>query len=128
MEPINLRKNLFGKQKEKETDKAKKADLIRVSFDLDDNRISESGEKIIYICILDPKGNVVSNSVSNKFKTNTGIEKPYTTTKTIAYKQGEKVQGISTDFKPLTDFEKGDYKVEIYHMGYKIGSETVALK
>ncbi len=130
MEAINNKKNLFGKEKEKETEKAKKADLIRISFDLDDNRISESGEKIIYICVYDPSGNVISANGTNstKFKLSDDSEKLYTASKTIPYKQGEKVRGISTDWKPLANFSKGSYKVEIYNMGYKIGSEMVTLR
>jgi hypothetical protein len=126
MEAINSTKNLFGKEKEKGTAKANKADLIRISFDLDDNRVSESGEKIIYICVYDPNGNVISGNGS-KIKLADESEKSYTTSKTIPYKQGEKVKGISTDWKPSADFAKGTYKVEIYHMGYKIGREMVTL-
>lgn len=126
LEAINIKKNLLGKEKEKETEKAKKADLIRVSFDLDDNRISESGEKIIYICIVDPRGNVVSNG--NKFKMQDGSDKAFTTSKTVPYKKGEKVYGLSTEWKPNMDFVKGDYNVEVYHQGYRIGGEKVTLK
>ncbi len=130
MEAINMRKNLLGKEKEKETEKAKKADLMRITFDLDDNRISESGEKVIYICVADPAGGIASadGTGSAKFKLADGSEKVYTATKTVSYKQGEKVRGISTDWKPLSNFAKGSYKVEIYHMGYKIGDENVSLK
>ncbi len=125
MDVINMKKNLLGKEKEKETEKAKKADLIRVSFDIDDNRISESGEKIVYVCVYGPDGKVAGNS---SFKLADGSEKKYSVSKSVAYKQGEKVHGISTDWKPSSDFTKGTYKVEIYHMGYKIGSEYVSLK
>lgn len=127
---INATKNLFGKEKEKETEKARKADLIRISFDLDDNRISESGEKIIYICVFDPSGNVISANSSNssRFKLANDTEMLYTASKTIPYKQGEKSKDISIDWKPLSDFNKGTYKVEIYHMGYKIGNEMVTLR
>jgi chromosome segregation ATPase len=125
MDVINMRKNLLGKEKEKETDKAKKADLIRISFDLDDNRISESGEKIVYICVYGPDGKVSGNS---SFKLSDGSEKKYSVSKTVPYKQGEKTYGVTTEWKPSGDFEKGNYKVEIYHMGYKIGGENVALR
>jgi myosin heavy subunit len=130
MEAINQKKNLFGKEKEVETGKAKRADLIRISFDLDDNRISESGEKIIYICVYDPSGNIASadGTPNSKFKTADGSDKLFTATKTVPYKKGEKVNGLACDWKPLGDFFKGNYKVEVYHMGYKIGSETVSLK
>lgn len=126
MEAINKKKNLLGKDKEIETGKARKADLIRFSFDLDDNRVSESGEKVVYICVYKPNGGIAGNSY--KFKLSNGTEKGYTTSKTIFYKQGEKVNDITTEWVPNEDFEKGNYKVEVYHMGYKIGSENVTLK
>ena len=126
MEAINKKKNLLGKDKEVETGKAKKADFIKFSFDLDENRVSESGEKVIYICVYKPNGSIAGNN--SKFKLNTGAEKGYTTSKTISYKQGEKVNDIATQWIPSEDFEKGNYKVEVYHMGYNIGSENVTLK
>lgn len=126
MEAINRKKNLLGKDKEVETGKAKKADLIKFSFDLDENRVSESGEKVIYICVYKPNGSIAGNN--SKFKLSNGAEKGYTTSKTISYKQGEKVNDIVTQWIPSEDFEKGNYKVEVYHMGYNIGSENVTLK
>lgn len=126
MEAINKKKNLLGKNKEVETGKARKADLIRFSFDLDDNRVSENGEKIIYICVYKPNGAIAGNSY--KFKMSNGAEKGYTTSKSVFYRQGEKVNDITTEWTPNEDFEKGTYKVEVYHMGYKIGSENVTLK
>lgn len=126
MEAINKKTNLFGKEKEVETGKARKADLIRFSFDLDDNRVSESGEKLVYICVYKPNGTIANNG--GKFKMSNGTEKGYTTTKSISYKQGEKVNDIITEWRPNDSFDKGTYKVEIYHMGYKIGSENVTLK
>lgn len=126
MEAINKKKNLLGKDKEVETGKAKKADFIKFSFDLDENRVSESGEKVIYICVYKPNGSIAGNN--SKFKLSTGAEKGYTTSKTISYKQGEKVNDIATQWIPSEDFEKGNYKVEVYHMGYNIGSENVTLK
>jgi predicted nucleic acid-binding Zn-ribbon protein len=126
MEAINRKKNLLGKDKEVETGKAKKADLIKFSFDLDENRVSESGEKVIYICVYKPNGSIAGSN--SKFKLSNGAEKGYTTSKTISYKQGEKVNDIVTQWIPSEDFEKGNYKVEVYHMGYNIGSENVTLK
>lgn len=125
MNVINMRKNLLGKEKEKETEKANKADLIRIAFDLDDNRISESGEKIIYICVYGPDGKVSGNS---SFRLSDGSEKKYSVSKTVPYRQGEKTYGVTTEWRPVGDFVKGNYKVEMYHMGYKIGSETVSLR
>jgi hypothetical protein len=38
------------------------------------------------------------------------------------------VNDITTEWVPNENFEKGNYKVEVYHMGYNIGSENVTLK
>ncbi|MBL7766233.1 MAG: hypothetical protein JNJ58_09085 [Chitinophagaceae bacterium] len=126
MEAINQKKNLLGQDKEKGTEKARKTDLMRISFDLDDNRISESGDKVIYICVTDPSGRISSSGA--KFTMPDGSQKNYTTTKTVPYRKGEKVYGVTTDWKPAGNFEQGRYKVELYHMGYKIGNEYVTLK
>ncbi|MCC7030419.1 MAG: hypothetical protein IT257_08945 [Chitinophagaceae bacterium] len=127
LEMINAKKNLVGQEKEVTTAKAKKADLMRVSFDLDDNRISESGEKILYIVIKMPNGKVATSN-GNVFKLTEGNEMDYTTTKIIPYRKGEKVQGITTEWRPNTNFEPGNYIVEVYHQGYKIGAQKVTLK
>lgn len=129
LEAIQNKKNLFGKEKEKETSKASKADLIRIRFDLDDNRISESGEKLLYICVYDPAGNVIAanGNANAKFRMSDNTDKAYSATKMVMYKQGESAKGISTDWRPLNHFNAGSYRVEIYHMGYRIGSERVTL-
>lgn len=125
MAVLNVKKNLLGKEKEKETEKAQKADLIRISFDLDDNRISESGEKVLYISVYGPDGRVSGNG---SFKLADGSEKNYSVAKTVPYRQGEKTYGVSTEWKPSGDFTPGSYKVDIFHMGYRIGSERVTLR
>jgi DNA repair exonuclease SbcCD ATPase subunit len=128
LEAINLKKNLLGKSKEQETARARKADLMRMTFDLDENRISESGEKMIYICVTDPGGKIASSSSGGQFSLADGAEKTFTATKIVPYKKGEKVKGVISDWKPLENFAPGNYKVELYHMGNKIGTEIVTLK
>ena len=112
--------------KEAETGKARRAEVIRINFDVDDNRISESGEKEFYIVVYGPNGDAFSNG---KFRMNNGTEKSYTASKTIPYVQGQTSKSISLDWKPIgASFDKGDYQIEIYHMGYKIGGNGVSLK
>ena len=72
MEPIHKRKN----GKEKETSKAKKVDVLRITFDIDENRIAESGNKQIYLRVMSPDGNVMSNPAnsSGMMTTSTGSQ------------------------------------------------------
>lgn len=125
METLKQGKNLVGKAVEKETSKAAKVDMIRITFDLNDNRISESGDKMIYIVITGPNGTVYGRST---FRTHEGKEKVYTATKVVPYHRGEKAYGVTHDWTPSSTFQKGSYHVDLYHMGYKIGSQQVALR
>jgi hypothetical protein len=112
--------------KEAETSKANRTKLIRINFNVDDNRISESGEKQMYIVVYGPNGNAYNGG---KFILNNGTEKIFTTSKTVPYVQGQTSKNNSLDWKPTdTNFEKGEYQIEIYHSGYKIGENKVMLK
>jgi predicted nuclease with TOPRIM domain len=111
--------------KEVDTEKAKRAKLMRISFDLDDNRVAESGNKDIYIVVYGPDGNAYKKGSFNLVD---GTQKAYSAVKTIAYTQGKTSKGIDLEWKPEGKFDAGDYNVEIYHSGYKIGEQVVKLK
>ncbi|MEO5646886.1 MAG: hypothetical protein ABIQ56_00910, partial [Chitinophagaceae bacterium] len=100
-----------GSGKEKETTKAKKVDKLRISFDLDENRISPSGSKEIFVCITSPSGAPVSVEAlgSGKFVTRDGAEKLFTQRVNVDYKTGEK-QTVNVEWKQNSPFEIGDYK------------------
>ena len=46
--------------KEKTTTTAKRADMFRVSFDLDENRIAPSGQKELYVVVTSPDGKPIT--------------------------------------------------------------------
>ncbi|MFY0253981.1 hypothetical protein ACDQ55_08515 [Chitinophaga sp. 30R24] len=123
--PIKVKHN----GKEVETSKAKRADMMRVTFDLDDNRIAPSGDKEIFVAITAPDGSPLAVEAlgSGRFTLEDGTEKLYTAKKTVSYVTGQK-QTVSMDWKQNSDFKPGDYSVEIYHNGYKIGQGKVTLK
>ncbi|MBV7532796.1 hypothetical protein [Chitinophaga sp. sic0106] len=125
LEPIRVK----GNGKEIATTKAKKADMMRVEFDLDDNRIAPTGDKEIFVSISAPDGSPLAVEAlgSGRFTLEDGTEKLYTAKKTIAYVQGQR-QAVSMDWKQNSDFKPGDYGVEIYHNGFKIGQGKVTLK
>ena len=108
--------------KEKETVKAKKVDKLRISFDLDENRITQSGPKDIFVSITAPDGTPITSDVlgSGKFVTREGIERNFTQKVQVDYKQGEKQQ-VNVELKPETNFQTGNYRIEIFNNGFKIG-------
>lgn len=115
--------------KEITTSTAKRVDKFRISFDLDENRISPSGEKEIYVSITDPAGLPVKSDFlgSGIFNTRNGVEKPFTQKMNINYTQGQR-QTLSIDWKNDGKYATGDYKIEVFHNGFKIGQSVKSLK
>lgn len=115
--------------KEKKTNTAKKVDKLRISFDIDENRITQSGPKDIFVCITGPDGKplVVEALGSGNFSTRDGEQKSYTKKIDINYTQGQR-QPVSIDWKQNTNFQIGDYKIEVYNNGFKIGEGVSNLK
>ena len=118
-----------GNGKESETTKAKKADLLRVSFDLDENRISQTGPKDLYMIVTNPQGVPVTipSEGSGSFTTKEEGDKVYTTKITVNYQQGKRIP-VTYDWKQDGRYVPGEYKIAIYNNGYKIGEGTKTLK
>ena len=122
--PIHVK----GNGKEKETTTAKRVDLLRVSFDVDENRVAATGNKDLYVTVTGPDGRPVTMaSESGTFDTRDSGTKPYTNKVTIPYEQGKK-STVSFDWKQEGKYQLGDYKIEVYHNGFKIGEGKKTLK
>ncbi len=114
--------------KEKETTTAKRVDKLKISFELDENRITQSGLKEIYVNLIAPDGSVIVVPESaTKFVTRDGVEKMATKKIEVDYKQGERKR-IDIDLAKIQNFIPGNYKIEIYNNGFKIGEAVRSLK
>lgn len=119
-----------GSGKEKTTTTAKHVDMFRISFDLDENRIAPNGNKELYVCVYSPDGKpiTVPGGESGTFTTRDDGDKVYTNKVDLDYEQGKRTP-VSFDWKPENGkYQTGEYKVEIYQNGYKIGEGTKSLK
>jgi hypothetical protein len=116
--------------KEKETAVARHVDKLRISFEIAQNRIAASGVKHLYICVTDPHNIPITVEAlgSGRFNTRDGSQKFYTEKLDVDYIQGPPNQIISFDWRQNTDFESGDYKIEVYNNGFKIGEGIRHLK
>lgn len=116
-----------GNGKEKETDKAKKVNKLVVSFDVE-NRIAQSGPADLYVIVTAPDGQVISNPSmgSGTLTTRSDGERTFTTKQSIEYEQGTR----KTVSFPLRQdkFQTGDYKIEVYHNGFKIAEGVRSLR
>lgn len=126
MIPIDLRR---GGSKEKETSKAKRVDLMRIYFDIDENRIAESGEKQIFLRITGPDGLLLSNAAYGSGITTTeqGEKIGYTLAKSVYMERGQNQKDVSVDWKQDSQFAKGTYLIELYNDGFRIGGGSVTL-
>lgn len=124
---IQLKRN--GK-KEKDTKRARKADLLRIDFDIDENRIAENGTKKLYLVIKDPSGNLLSSQAAGSGVTTASNGKPlnYSLIKEIPLVTNQPVKDITVDWTEEGDYQKGSYSIEIYNGGYRIGGGKAELK
>ncbi len=122
--PIDERRN----GKEKQTSKAKRVDKLMISFDVD-NRIAQSGQTDVFVCITSPDGNPVSVPAlgSGTFTTREEGDKVFTTQVPVEIEAGKR-KSVQIPWKQNSDFQRGNYKIEIFHNGFKIGESTRELK
>jgi len=112
--------------KEKETTTAKRANMLRVTFKLDENRIAPTGQKDLYVCVTNPDGSSISKGET--VTTREDGDKKYTDKVSVNYEQGKAIP-VSFEYKNNDSrFQTGSYKVEIYQNGYKIGEGNKTLK
>lgn len=109
---------------EKETSTARRVDKLRISFDIDENRITQTGVKNLFVCITGPDGQPIS---SGQFNTRDGQQKFYTQKVDINYTQGQR-QTVSFDWRQGNAFQTGEYHIEVYNNGFKIGEGVRTLK
>lgn len=122
--PINERKN----GKEKVTATAKRVDKLLISFDVD-NRIAQSGQTDVFVCITSPDGKAVSVPAlgSGTFTTREEGDKVFTSKVAVDIEAGKR-KPVQFAWKQNSDFQRGNYKIEIYHNGFKIGESVKELK
>jgi uncharacterized membrane protein affecting hemolysin expression len=110
---------------EKITTSAKKANTIRLSFQIDKNKITPSGTQDLFVCITAPNG--VSFSEGGKINTREDGTKAYSNKIAVQYVQNA-VLPISYDIKQSAKLIEGEYLVEVYNNGFKIGEGKTTLK
>ncbi len=115
--------NLFrSKEKQIETDKASKADVLKISFTIAENLIARSGEKTYYVQVIDSKNNVIGNKEEVEFN---GKALTYSFQTKVKY-ENKTVQ--IEESLPGKDFQKGTYFVNIFDQSLLVSSSSFDLK
>jgi ABC-type Na+ efflux pump permease subunit len=94
--------------KQIETDKASRADMLKISFTIAANQIAKSGDKTFYVQVIDSKNNVLGDKKTVNFGDDTLT---YSFITNVKY-ENKTVQ--VTENLPGKDFQKGVYYVNVF--------------
>lgn len=114
--------------KEKVTAKAKHVDKLVISFDVN-NRIAQSGETDVFVCVIGPDGKPISVQSLNSgtFTTREEGDKAFTAKLPVEIETA-KSKSVQFAFEPGSNFQRGNYTIKIYQNGFLIGQGTRELK
>lgn len=108
--------------KEIETDKASRADVLKVTFTIAENQIAKSGDKIYYVQVIDSKNNVLGAKKTESFGENILT---YSFKTTVEYKN--KTINVSEDLIGK-DFAKGTYFINVFDGGELASNTSFTLR
>lgn len=112
--------------KEDETNSAKKAEKLKVCFDIPANDVADAGEKTFYVRIIKPEGITLGNATGIITKAEDGSQIQYSTTTTVDY--SNEATNACAYWQQTEPYAKGAYTAEIYQDGYLIGTQKFELK
>lgn len=108
--------------KQIETDKASRADILKISFTIAENQIAKSGDKTYYVQVIDSKNNVLGEKQTETFGENTLT---YSFATTVAYEN--KTVNVSEDLQGK-NFEKGTYFINIFDKDVLVSKTSFTLR
>jgi len=121
---------LTGSGRERETDKAKKIERVKICFTLGENKLVEPGIKTVYIRILRPDNVVVTQKVGGDYTFDfQGQTMEYTSKKELEYQNKDTYTCVYwTKKSKETSAMVGTYNVFIYADGFEIGKTSFDLR
>lgn len=105
-----------------ETEKASRADILKVSFTIAENKIAKSGDKLYYVQVIDANNNVVGDKKTESFG-----PKSLTYSFTTNVKYENKTIDVSQDL-PGKDFAKGVYIVNVFDKAELVSKSSFSLR
>ncbi|MGQ7947484.1 hypothetical protein [Flavobacterium sp. WC2509] len=108
--------------KEIATDKASRADVLKISFTIAENSIAKSGDKDYYVQVIDSKNNVLGEAKTINFE-----EKVLKYSFISRVKYENKTVQVSQDLAGK-DFAKGLYSVNVFDKDQLVSTTNFSLK
>jgi hypothetical protein len=119
-----------GSGKESDTDRASRAERIRIDFNVAANELIEPGTKLFYVRIADPKRAIISKGTGDEYSFKSNGETLQFTEKVRVNYDGTETAVRAYYVKPdAYELMPGTYFIDVYEQGGKlIGQTTVDLK
>ncbi len=108
--------------KQIETEKARRADVLKISFTIAANEVAKSGPKTYYVQVIDSKNNVLGDKQVINFGDQTLT---YSFETVVNY--NNKTMEVTQDLRG-SDFEKGLYYVNIFDKNELVSKNSFSLK
>ena len=122
---LNTRGSAFklkSSGKEVSTDKASRADVLRISYTIAENQVAQSGTKVYYVQVIDSKNNVIGDKKTENFGESTLT---YSFISTINYEN--KTIDVTESLRGK-DFPKGTYYVNIFEKDVLVSKTSFNLR
>jgi predicted nuclease with TOPRIM domain len=119
--------NSRGKEREGGEYKAKRVEKVKISFKLSENPLTKRENKVIYMRMLDPQGNCISDMATGSGAFNYGgKEMIYTAKQSVTYDNSG--QNVDFIYSRGSNYSKGKYNIELYSEGFSIGRGIFEVK
>ena len=109
-----------------ETTRAAKTNMIKACFTLLENKLSKSGDKNIYIKVIDQNQKTLSSTNPINIINSEGVNIELSSKRTVNYQNENMDLCVFHEIEEI--LQTGNYKVEIYNDGYFIGESSFALR
>ncbi len=107
-----------GSGKQINTDKASRADVLKIGFTIAENQVAKTGDRTYYIQVIDSKNNVLGEKKTESFGT---TYLPYSFQKTIKYEN--KTVQVQEDLF-VKNISEGTYFVNVFDKKGELVSKT----
>ncbi|OHX66089.1 hypothetical protein [Flammeovirga pacifica] len=103
--------------------KAKKVNSISIEFKLAKNTLHHSGERNVYLCLVDPDGATIYNSSkeSKFFTLAESKENIFYTSKSVFFFDSEEGSSTTISYQNNSFLNSGKYNAKVFTEGYLIG-------
>jgi hypothetical protein len=115
-----------GGKKQSTTTKAKRTDVIKVSYTLGENKLSKSGPKDVFVRIMTPDGKEMAKGYDDNYKFRFNDSYGYYAGKTTIDYANKEI-GVTTVCEAGAGFIPGKYIIEITCDGVVIGQGSLTL-